>query len=333
MIGRNVHHAKRTIKMISIIARTAIIFFTFTSSLATGQILYPTLVESLKDSDKDGVIDVRDLCANTPRGTDVNNDGCPLTELEYFRFNFAAQFEVGRYQLKNEFHTSLHTLASLLQDNPETMVLIEGHTDNIGTESFNLTLSQKRAHAIAHALTSVFDISPDRIRAFGYGPNRPIASNETETYRLLNRRVSGEIVKPLLNKNLDVTIRFKMNRDNMNQEYRSLLKNIGQQLQDNPDALALIEGYTDSTGSQRQNTLLSTARANNVAEILRTEYDIPEERLKTLGHGEAHPIASNRTLEGRQQNRRVTIKIVTPFKATTEILLPKWTIWSVDQNQ
>ena len=318
--------------MISTITRTAIIYFTLGSSLATGQILYPTLIESLKDLDKDGVIDVRDLCSNTPQGTDVDNDGCPLTKLEYFRFNFAAQFEIGSYRLKDEFHSSLHSLASLLQDNPETLVLLEGHTDNIGTAQFNLTLSQKRAQAIATALTSVFNISPDRIRAFGYGSNRPIASNETDSDRLLNRRVSGEIVKPLQSKNLEATIRFRMNRDNISKEDYSLLKAVGQQLRDNPNALVLIDGYTDSTGSLHQNTLLSTKRANKVADILRTEYNIPQERLKTLGHGEAYPIASNRTLEGRQKNRRVTLKVVAPFKSTTETLLPKWTIWSVDRN-
>jgi OmpA-OmpF porin, OOP family len=327
------HHVPSKIIMISTIARTAIIFFSVFSSLATGQILYPTLVESLKDSDKDGVIDIRDLCPNTPRGTAVDNDGCPLIQQEYFRFNFDVQFETGSYRLKNEFHSALNNLALLLQSNPETHLFIEGHTDNIGAEHFNLTLSQKRAQAVANTLTSVFHISPDRINTFGYGQSRPIAPNETETDRLLNRRVSGEIVTPLQNQNkkMDLVIRFKINRYAMADKYRSLLKDLGQKLQEKPDALALIEGYTDNTGNQDHNLVLSAERANKVADILHTEYGIPLERLKTLGHGEANPIASNNTLEGRQQNRRVTIKIVTPFKATTEVLLPKWTIWSVDQ--
>ncbi|GGN26799.1 MULTISPECIES: OmpA family protein [Marinomonas] len=319
--------------MTSTIAQTTLIFFALGSSLVTGQILPQTVIESLRDSDKDGVIEARDLCPNTPQGTDVNNDGCPLTELEFVRFNFAAQFEIGRYQFKDEFHSSLHSLASLLQDNPETLVLLEGHTDNIGTERFNILLSQKRAHAIANTLISVFDISPERIRTFGYGPNRPIVSNDTDSDRLLNRRVSGEIVKPLPSKNLEATILFRVNHVNIAKEYRSLLKDLGEQLRDNPDTLALIEGHTDNMGNQGKNALLSTVRANKVADILHTEYAISKERLKTLGHGEVYPIASNNTLEGRQKNRRVTIKILTPFKATTEILLPKWTIWSVDQTQ
>ncbi|MGP3372473.1 OmpA family protein, partial [Escherichia coli] len=141
-------------------------------------------------------INARDLCPDTPKDSDIDNDGCPVTEIEYFSFNFDIQFQTASYKLNPEFLPRLKALVLFLQKSPNTLILIEGHTDNIGAESFNLALSKKRAEAIADALISSFNISPERIKTFGYGQERPIASNDTETGRKKNRRVTGEIVTP-----------------------------------------------------------------------------------------------------------------------------------------
>jgi outer membrane protein OmpA-like peptidoglycan-associated protein len=64
----------------------------------------------------------------------------------------------------------------------------EGHTDSVGSEEFNLALSQRRADAVKEVLTAK-GVSPERILTKGYGKQFPVASNDTESGRQLNRRV------------------------------------------------------------------------------------------------------------------------------------------------
>ena len=85
-------------------------------------------------------------------------------------------------------------------------------------------------------------------------------------------------------------------------------------LKDNPGRVALIEGHTDHTGDANYNGMLSEARARSVRDAL-IAAGAPEGRVKARGYGEARPVASNRTLEGRQLNRRVEIV----FKRNTGI--------------
>lgn len=79
-------------------------------------------------------------------------------------------------------------LADFLQLYPSRHILIEGHTDNTGSASFNQQLSQQRANVVRKALISR-GVDPARIRAVGIGEEYPIASNDTEAGRLRNRRV------------------------------------------------------------------------------------------------------------------------------------------------
>ena len=73
-----------------------------------------------------------------------------------------------------------------------------------------------------------------------------------------------------------------------------------------PQTRVRIEGFTDSTGSQEFNELLSQRRADAVAHALSNQ-DVPASQMQTIGRGEAFPVASNSTAAGRQQNRRVEI--------------------------
>lgn len=97
-------------------------------------------------------------------------------------------FEFGRADVKPSAQHALQKLAAYLQQHPERRVLIEGHTDNIGSDAANIALSQRRAEAVAAALTSL-GVTPDRIVARGYGESFPIADNGSDTNRALNRRV------------------------------------------------------------------------------------------------------------------------------------------------
>ena len=83
---------------------------------------------------------------------------------------------------------ALDRLASYMTANPQTKIVVEGHTDSVGTDEYNDALSQRRADAVAHALIAR-GVSADDVRAIGRGKNYPVATNDTAAGRQQNRRV------------------------------------------------------------------------------------------------------------------------------------------------
>jgi len=135
------------------------------------------------DSDGDGVPDSLDKCPGTPKGAKVNKDGCwVLEDLENVLFNF------DKSNIKPQFYRLLDAAAEVFVKNPGLKVQIEGHTDNIGTASYNMKLSLRRANAVMDYLIKK-GVAKERLSIKGFGFTRPIATNETEEGRALNRRV------------------------------------------------------------------------------------------------------------------------------------------------
>ncbi len=97
-------------------------------------------------------------------------------------------FEFGKNVLLPGAKGTIDRLVEFLTKYPNRDVVIEGHTDNVGSDTYNLGLSQRRADAVRDSLTSK-GISKDRITATGYGESRPVASNATPAGRQQNRRV------------------------------------------------------------------------------------------------------------------------------------------------
>ena len=97
-------------------------------------------------------------------------------------------FDVGRSTLKEGGRRAVDRLASFLREYPERKVLIEGHTDNTGSQQLNLDLSRRRAEAVKAALMDM-GIPESRIRTVGHGPAYPVAGNTTAAGRQQNRRV------------------------------------------------------------------------------------------------------------------------------------------------
>ncbi|MEJ5287479.1 MAG: Outer membrane lipoprotein omp16 precursor [Candidatus Kapaibacterium sp.] len=97
-------------------------------------------------------------------------------------------FDFDKYDLKPESFLELDRVVKILNENPNFNIHIEGHTDSIGTEEYNLQLSRKRAEAVRNYLVSK-GIARERITIFGFGASMPVATNETEEGRALNRRV------------------------------------------------------------------------------------------------------------------------------------------------
>jgi outer membrane protein OmpA-like peptidoglycan-associated protein len=106
---------------------------------------------------------------------------------------YGIYFDSDRTEIKAGSEPSLQAIAKLLKQNPRLNLLVVGHTDGAGEIGHNMTLSEARAQAVVSALTGRFGVAPARLTAFGCGPLAPIASNDSEAGKAMNRRV--ELVK------------------------------------------------------------------------------------------------------------------------------------------
>jgi OOP family OmpA-OmpF porin len=102
---------------------------------------------------------------------------------------------------------------------------------------------------------------------------------------------------------------FDFNRDDIQPQYGEELQALGGFLKKNPNAYALLVGYTDSVGPEEYNLNLSNRRADSVAAYLMNNYGVKQDQIVVNWYGEANPVASNDTAEGRAQNRRVEVAV------------------------
>jgi outer membrane protein OmpA-like peptidoglycan-associated protein len=103
-------------------------------------------------------------------------------------FDSKLLFDFGKTDLQETNKMNLRKLSESLKQYPDTELLIEGHTDNVGSDSFNQNLSQNRAASVANYLNSV-GVSMARLRPEGRGEAQPIATNDNDNGRQQNRRV------------------------------------------------------------------------------------------------------------------------------------------------
>ena len=101
-------------------------------------------------------------------------------------------FETGKFELQNESKSELNKLVTLLNENPNLKIQIDGHTDNVGQEKDNLLLSTNRAKAVVGYLLSKA-INSQRLTYKGFGATKPVAGNATEQSKALNRRTELSI--------------------------------------------------------------------------------------------------------------------------------------------
>ncbi len=106
---------------------------------------------------------------------------------------YGIHFDVNKATVKPESEPTLKEIGKLLKQNPNLKLYVVGHTDSVGKISYNMKLSRKRAEAAVKVLITKYGVSPNRLDPYGVGPLTPVASNETEEGRALNRRV--ELVK------------------------------------------------------------------------------------------------------------------------------------------
>ena len=103
-------------------------------------------------------------------------------------------FNSGKWDVKSDSYAELDRLVALLSDIPSLKIEISGHTDNVGSVSFNELLSQRRADAVVNYLVGK-GVDKKRLSAKGYGQSKPVDSNNTAEGRALNRRTEFEIIE------------------------------------------------------------------------------------------------------------------------------------------
>ena len=105
-------------------------------------------------------------------------------------------FESGSAQLSDVSYKELDRVVTVMKDNPTMRVEVSAHTDDIGSDSYNLALSEKRAQSVVDYLESN-DISRDRLNPKGYGETHPLVTNDSDANRSKNRRVELKVLEVL----------------------------------------------------------------------------------------------------------------------------------------
>lgn len=160
----------------------------------------PADLDGCPDTDGDGIPDREDRCPRQPGPAE--NDGCPVNvneavveiETERLSIKDSIQFDTGKDTLKKQSFPVLDQVAKILSEHQELKkIRVEGHTDNVGSASYNKDLSQRRAASVVRYLVGK-GISRARLEPQGFGFERPVASNATALGRAKNRRVEFRIV-------------------------------------------------------------------------------------------------------------------------------------------
>ena len=143
---------------------------------------------AFKDSDGDGVPDHLDLCPNTPMGAQVDERGCWVVAYANF-------FDFDKSVVKSQYLPHLASAAEVIKNTPGLKVDIQGHTDAVGSDEYNLKLGLRRAEAVKKVLEAR-GVGSESMLISSMGKRQPIADNRSGQGRALNRRVEIHVREP-----------------------------------------------------------------------------------------------------------------------------------------
>ncbi|CAG5086159.1 OmpA family protein [Parvicella tangerina] len=233
----------------------------------------------------------------------------------------------------------IKNLLSALTKNPEMVIEISGHTDRSGSESTNKKLSKQRAQFVYNYLIDN-GIAPERLSFKGLGSAKPAYSNKTKDGRAANRRIEVRIVSkkaesmnslvdegtlddeevllPIGNvlPNLEVGkstvlngVVFGPGEIMLSDSAKLAVDELIEVLQANQNLKVELIGYTDISGMEEKNILLSNQRSQAVHDYI-VSAGIAEDRVSFAGCGPINPIAPNAYRWGRDKNRRIEVKLL-----------------------
>jgi len=153
------------------------------------------------DNDNDGVPDARDKCPNEPETKNhyQDDDGCPdEIPVEVKKFTGVIEginYKTGSAEILPGSYAILDRAVKVLQDFPDVNIEISGHTDSRGKADYNRDLSQRRADSVKNYFISR-GVDAKRLTSIGYGMDRPIADNRSQSGRARNRRTEFRLINP-----------------------------------------------------------------------------------------------------------------------------------------
>lgn len=150
-------------------------------------------IADLTDDDRDGVVNARDICPDTPLGAQVDNDGCGESLKTEEERQLRILFANDSYEINPIFSDQIQTMAEFLEKYQSASIQIQGFASKVGEPEYNLELSKKRAHAVEDELLSYY-VEPSRVSIIGYGETRLEAQGDDETSHALNRKVTATVV-------------------------------------------------------------------------------------------------------------------------------------------
>ena len=112
--------------------------------------------------------------------------------MQSVRVELDVKFDFDRDTIRPEFRQDIQSLAEFMKTYPSVTTTVEGHTDSVGSDTYTQNLSERRANSVREALISE-GVDSSRVSSVGYGEARPIADNETDSGRAMNRRVEAEV--------------------------------------------------------------------------------------------------------------------------------------------
>ena len=266
------------------------------------------------------------------------------------------RFGTGRAKIPSDYAQQLRELLAQYEGYPNLRLTFVGHADPRPLrgrlqERFNdnVGLSTVRAKEVAEFAQEALQLPADLVRYEGRGAREPVASNSTARGLAQNRRVEIEVswtetnerqftvaatqpeISPgrkeatYTHREVLQPIRFETGNSEIDPATVGILRRAVERYGADQVRLSLV-GHTDNVplGAVRQkqfgsNQRLSEVRAEAVAVQLRKRFGLAEDAVTYSGRGESEPIASNATAEGRAQNRRVDIELITEQTQTTEL--------------
>lgn len=224
------------------------------------------------------------------------------------------EFDIDKSDIRPQYNNEVAKVGDFMKKYPTTTAVIEGYTDEVGGDDYNMKLSQRRAESVVKSLEVNFGIDPSRLSAKGYGKTGPAADNSTDAGKQKNRRIKAIIDCALDVKDfaapperlcMTLKVEFASDSAEINPRYNDEVDKVGEYMKKYPTTTAVIEGHTDSSGGYDYNMKLSLQRAKSVVNYLVEKCGIERSRLSAKGYGSTRRIAYNSTSEGRQKNRRI----------------------------
>lgn len=153
----------------------------------------PNQVDDLLDEDKDGVINARDLCPQTPAKADIDNDGCGTYIKTEEEMNLHILFQNDSSVIQPMFLAQIREMSDFLEAYPSTSIELQGYASKVGKAEYNQKLSERRAEAVQAALLDN-GVASSRVRIVGFGDTRLDELGDDEVSHAMNRKVVATVI-------------------------------------------------------------------------------------------------------------------------------------------